>query len=142
MRSAAGVLPDGTPFSVPDDVDHPQPLDIAEVARNNIVYLLLPTRQPGGTETAPADQQETVARFAVAEHEAIDSNAGYQGSATVPIGKLRLRYATEGEGARRARRDRSRPHRRSARRPQRDARRGLHPAAVAQQRRRPRCPAS
>jgi type VI secretion system protein ImpJ len=98
MRSAAGVLPDGTPFSMPDDVDHPQPLDIAETARNNIVYLLLPTRQPGGTETAPADQQETVARFAVAEHEAIDSNAGYQGSATVPIGKLRLRYATEGEG--------------------------------------------
>jgi len=98
MRSAAGVLPDGTPFSMPDDVDHPQPLDIAETARNNIVYLLLPTRQPGGTETAPADQQETVARFAVAEHEAIDSNAGYQGSATVPIGKLRLRYVTEGEG--------------------------------------------
>jgi len=98
MRSAAGVLPDGTPFSMPDDVDHPQPLDIAETARNNIVYLLLPTRQPGGTETAPADQQETVARFAVAEHEAIDSNAGYQGSATVPIGKLRLRYATKGEG--------------------------------------------
>ena len=98
MRSAAGVLPDGTPFSVPDDVDHPQPLEIAETARNNIVYLLLPTRQPGGTETAPADQQETVARFAVSEHEAIDSNAGYQGSATVPIGKLRLRYATEGEG--------------------------------------------
>jgi type VI secretion system protein ImpJ len=98
MRSAAGVLPDGTPFSVPDDVDHPQPLEISETARNNIVYLLLPTRQPGGTETAPAEQQETVARFAVSEHEAIDSNAGYQGSATVPIGKLRLRYATEGEG--------------------------------------------
>jgi type VI secretion system protein ImpJ len=98
VRGAAGVLPDGTPFSVPDDVDHPRPLDIAETARNNIVYLLLPTRQPSGTETAPADQQETVARFAVGEHEAIDTNAGYQGSATVPIGKLRLRYATEGEG--------------------------------------------
>jgi type VI secretion system protein ImpJ len=98
MRSAAGILPDGTPFSVPDDVDHPRPLDIAETARNNIVYLLLPTRQPAGTETAPADQQETVARFALSEHEAVDSNAGYQGSATVPIGKLRLRYAIEAEG--------------------------------------------
>jgi type VI secretion system protein ImpJ len=98
MRSAAGILPDGTPFSVPDDVDHPRPLDITETARNNIVYLLLPTRQPAGTETAPADQQETVARFALSEHEAVDSNAGYQGSATVPIGKLRLRYAIEAEG--------------------------------------------
>jgi len=59
VRSAVGVLPDGTPFSVPDDVDHPRPLDLAETARNNIVYLLLPTRQPAGTETAPADQRET-----------------------------------------------------------------------------------
>src|SRR5580658_409166 len=97
MRSAAGILPDGTPFSVPDDVDHPRPLELAETARNNVVYLVLPTRQPGGVETAPPEQQETVARFAVAEHEAVDSNAGYQGTATVPIGKLRLRYAIEGE---------------------------------------------
>jgi type VI secretion system protein ImpJ len=98
VRSAAGLMPDGTPFSIPDDVDHPRPLDIAEAARNNIVYLMLPVRQPGAIEAAPADHQETIARFAMDEHEAVDSNAGFQGSTTVPIGKLRLRYALEGEG--------------------------------------------
>ena len=97
LRAVAGILPDGTPFSVPADVDHPRPLDVPEAARNSIVYLLLPTRQPGGTETAPAGQTETVARYVVAEHEAADVNAGYQGSATLPVGKLRLRYALEGE---------------------------------------------
>ena len=97
VRSLAGILPDGTPFNVPGDADHPRALDVPEAARNAIVHLLLPTRQAGGVETAPADLTETVARFVVAEHEATDINAGYQGSATVPVGRLRLRYALEGE---------------------------------------------
>ncbi len=97
LRAAAGILPDGTPFSVPGDVDHPRPLDVPEAARNTVIHLLLPTRQPGGVETAPAEQTETVARYVATEHEASDVNAGYQGSATIPVGKLRLRYALEGE---------------------------------------------
>ena len=97
VRAAAGILPDGTPFSIPEDVDPPRPIDVPETARNSVVYLLLPTRQPGVVETAPADQVETVARFVVAEHEASDTNAGYQSTATVPVGRLRLRYALEGE---------------------------------------------
>jgi type VI secretion system protein ImpJ len=97
IRSAAGILPDGTPFSVPGDVDHPRPIDLPENARNTVVHLMLPVRQPGGVESAPPELVETVARFATAEHEAVDTNAGYQSSATVPIGKLRLRYALEGE---------------------------------------------
>ena len=97
LRSVAGILPDGTPFAVPQDTDPPRPLDVPEAARNAVIYLLLPTRQAGGVETAPAELTETVARFVVAEHEASDINAGYQGSATVPVGRLRLRYALEGE---------------------------------------------
>ncbi len=58
---------------------------------------MLPTRQPGGVETAPPEQVETVARFVTAEHEAADTNAGYQSTATVPVGKLRLRFALEYE---------------------------------------------
>lgn len=97
LRAASGIFPDGTPFSVPDDVEHPQPIDLPENVRNSVVYLILPTRQPGGVQAAPPEQVETVARFAISEHEAIDTNAGYQNSALLPIGKLRLRYALEHE---------------------------------------------
>jgi type VI secretion system protein ImpJ len=97
VRAAAGILPDGTPFSIPDDVDPPKPIDLPESTRNLVVYLQLPTRQAGGVETAPPQLLETVARFATDELEAADTNAGYTGSATVPIGKLRLRYALENE---------------------------------------------
>ncbi|MDE2580866.1 MAG: type VI secretion system baseplate subunit TssK [Rhodospirillales bacterium] len=97
LRAVAGILPDGTPFSAPGDADPPRPIDLAETARNSVVYLMLPTRQVGGAEIAAPEQEETVARFVTAEHEVADSNAGYQGSALVPVGKLRLRYALEGE---------------------------------------------
>ncbi len=97
IRSASGILPDGTPFSVPDDVDPPRPMDLPEAARNTVVYLQLPTRQPGGVETAPPQLVETVARYATDTFEASDTNAGYIGRADVPIGKLRLRFALEGE---------------------------------------------
>jgi type VI secretion system protein ImpJ len=97
VRSIAGILPDGTPFSAPSDTDCPTPLDLPEGVRNSQMYLLLPTRQPGGVETAPPERMETVARSVTAEHEAMDTNAGYQGTATVPIGRLRLRFALEGE---------------------------------------------
>ena len=34
IRSAAGIFPDGTPFSIPDDVDHPAPIDLPETLKN------------------------------------------------------------------------------------------------------------
>jgi type VI secretion system protein ImpJ len=98
LRNAAGILPDGTPFSIPDHADHPAPLDVPETVRNATISLVLPARQAGAMDTAPADRLETAARFSVAEHEATDTNAGYQSVATVPIGKLRLRLALEAEG--------------------------------------------
>ena len=97
VRAAAGILPDGTPFSIPDHDDHPRAIELAEATRNSTVYLMLPTRQPGTVEAAGPEHTETVARFATAEYEAPDSNAGYQSAATLPIGRLRLRYAVEGE---------------------------------------------
>ena len=97
VRSAAGLMPDGTGFSMPGEVDQPPPVDLPETLRNATLHLILPTRQPGAVETAPADRTETAARFVTGEHEAIDTNAGYQSVATVPIGRLRLRLATEGD---------------------------------------------
>ena len=97
IRRAAGILPDGTPFSIPDHDDQPRAIDLPEAVRNSTVYLMLPTRQPGTVESAGPEHVETVARFVSDEYEAVDSNAGYQSSATLPIGKLRLRYALENE---------------------------------------------
>jgi type VI secretion system protein ImpJ len=97
LRSAVGLMPDGTPFDIPSDVDRPAPIDLPETLRNATLFLVLPARQPGAVETAPADRVETAARFVVGEHEATDTNTGYQSVATVPIGRLRMRLSTEAE---------------------------------------------
>ena len=97
LRSASGLMPDGTPFSIPGDVDQPAPIDLPETLRNATLFVILATRQPGAVDTAPADRLESAARYVVGEHEAIDTNAGYQSTATVPIGRLRLRFAMEND---------------------------------------------
>lgn len=95
LRSASGLMPDGTPFALPGEAEQPPPIELQETLRNATLHLALPARQPGVVETAPADRIETAARFVTDEHEAIDTNAGYQSVATVPIGRLRLRLAVE-----------------------------------------------
>jgi type VI secretion system protein ImpJ len=97
IETARGVLEDGTPFSIPDDADQPVPLEPPANSRNAIVYLALPTRQPGATEAdARAGNQESAARFSVAEQELVDSNAGDRGEAAIEIGRLRFRLLIEG----------------------------------------------
>jgi type VI secretion system protein ImpJ len=89
-----GILEDGTPFSIPEDADHPPPLELPENTRDCIVYLVLPARQPGGIEASGADA-ETVARYGTAEYQASDTIAGAETEAHIQVGKLRLRYALQ-----------------------------------------------
>ena len=39
LSSIAGVMEDGTPFAIPGSADQPQPLDLPEGTRNQVVYL-------------------------------------------------------------------------------------------------------
>jgi type VI secretion system protein ImpJ len=91
-----GVFEDGTPFSIPDDVDQPTPLEIPENTRNSVVYLALPAYQPGALEAAPADAAESVARLAIHEQEIADAIALGRASVDIEVGKLRLRLVHEG----------------------------------------------
>src|SRR5262245_56577004 len=50
IRSARGVLPDGTPFDCPARDPLPPPLDVPATLRDSIVAFGLPVRQPGVDE--------------------------------------------------------------------------------------------
>lgn len=95
VDEARGVLEDGTPFSIPDDADHPTPLDVPENTRNSIIYLALPACQPGALEAAPPDAAESVARLVIHEQEVSDTIALGRASVGIEIGKLRLRLVLE-----------------------------------------------
>jgi type VI secretion system protein ImpJ len=97
IRRASGVMPDGTPFAVPDAAPCPEPFAIAPTAAQSIVYLALPVQIAGSAEIDPAGAEPTGARYMVREVEIRDSVAHAEAaSAPVHVAELRLRLLAGG----------------------------------------------
>lgn len=96
LSSIAGVMQDGTPFSVPGTADLPEPLDLPEGTRNQVVYLCLPLRKPDGMEVAANETEDAMtARYSLAGHTAYDTHSDPSLSAELAVGRPRLRYMLE-----------------------------------------------
>jgi type VI secretion system protein ImpJ len=91
LVAARGILPDGTPFSIPGDDQPPVPLEVPENVHNQVVYLAIPVRQPGTPETYAQPTPDGMVRFLTGELELKDNNASDQSPATVQVGRLHLR---------------------------------------------------
>jgi type VI secretion system protein ImpJ len=98
LRTARGVLPDGTPFDCPARDPLPPPLDVPTTLRDSLVTLALPVRRPGADEAdlggAGAD---SLARYVAGELEVKDSNAAFDRTALIQIGRLRLQLLKEAD---------------------------------------------
>jgi type VI secretion system protein ImpJ len=98
LRTARGVLPDGTPFDCPARDPLPPPLDVPATLRDSLVTLALPVRRPGADEAdlggAGAD---SLARYVAGELEVKDSNAAFDRTALIQIGRLRLQILKEAD---------------------------------------------
>jgi type VI secretion system protein ImpJ len=95
LSSAAGVFEDGTPFVIPGETDHPEPLEVPANARNALVFLAAPIRQPGAVEVAADGATE--GRYGLKSFEAYDTHSISPEPAELQIGRLRLRYMLETE---------------------------------------------
>jgi len=96
LAACSGVLPDGTPFTLPADDELPMPLDVQGDARNVMVVLALPLRRHGVAEVANGDGPDNFARHRTDDYEAWDSN-GLDNSALMQVGKLRVRLTLASE---------------------------------------------
>jgi len=90
LRRCAGILPDGTPFAIPDEAPHPDPLLIPPGSAQTTVYLTLPIELAGATEIDPMGKPATGARYAAREVELRDSIAHAEGMAPVHIAEMRF----------------------------------------------------
>lgn len=92
LSDAAGLLEDGTLFSMPDEADLPPPLLVPETARNVLVHLAVPTSQRGraefGDEIRPA-------RFVPTDFDVDDTHSAAPEPAQLQVGRLCLRYMLE-----------------------------------------------
>lgn len=82
LRRAAGVLPDGTPFTMPDDDPLPAPLELDAQVRDQPVFLGVPLRKAGARESVRG-AADGLARYEVRDFDARDVTA--DGNATAPL---------------------------------------------------------
>lgn len=89
---ASGVMPDGTPFSIPDDLPPPEPLEVPGDARDAVIHLTLPAQQIGAVEFREADSKAVEARFLVDEGEVADAFSDDRTTEPVEFGRPNLRF--------------------------------------------------
>ena len=98
IKHAVGVLPDGTPFSIPQEVPAPPPLEVPIDLKDAIVYLALPIFRAGMPEFAvDAGPHAALARYVGADQLVEDAVVGSDEPADMRLGRLNLRYAVEDE---------------------------------------------
>lgn len=93
ISAASGILPDGTPFSVPAQDPPPPALDIPENTHNLLLYLGLPIRRESVTELA-YETGLTPARQLAKEIEVRDISSADTSPATIRVSGLNLRIVT------------------------------------------------
>ncbi|EHR70508.1 type VI secretion protein, VC_A0114 family [Burkholderiales bacterium JOSHI_001] len=98
IKSAHGVMPDGTPFVIPEEYPAPPPLELPNEVRDAIVYLALPSQRAGMPEYALDDgPQAMLVRYIASDAKIDDAVLGMQDSADTKLGRLNLRFLVEGE---------------------------------------------
>ena len=95
LLSARGVLPDGTPFNVPEGDEAPPVLELPETLHNKVVYLALPVRRPGALDVLPPEGGPGLARYQAGEIDVRDGSSDTGTSSLIRVGKLRLRLLLE-----------------------------------------------
>ncbi len=91
LSRASGILPDGTPFDIPDDDDHPTPFEAPSDLRGAVIHLALPIRRAGAVDTSLAPDPDQQVRWIGEEVEVPDTIAGSTTRAALTIGKRDLR---------------------------------------------------
>jgi type VI secretion system protein ImpJ len=91
LRSAAGIMPDGTPFDIPADSPIPDPIDVPEAASGQILWLTIPVGAPNTREVADRDS-DSAARFFRSSETFIDSTSALRIEEEIDIAFPRLNF--------------------------------------------------
>ncbi|WP_425229576.1 type VI secretion system baseplate subunit TssK [Sphingomonas sp.] len=92
ITRARGIMPDGTPFAIPDELPPPEPLDVPPESRDALIALTLPAGQVGAVEFKEADARALDARFLVDEVEVGDAFSDDRTTEPVELGRPNLRF--------------------------------------------------
>ncbi|WP_010187904.1 type VI secretion system baseplate subunit TssK [Sphingomonas sp. PAMC 26605] len=93
IERLVGVMPDGTPFAIPDTLPPPPPMQLPTDTRDMVVLLTLPAYQPGAVEFRIASEPGSdAARYLVDEVEVSDAFAEERTREAIEIARPNLRF--------------------------------------------------
>lgn len=97
LKRAAGVFPDGTPFSMPDDEPLPSPIELTAQVRDKGVSLGIPLRKEGARESDRRDVVDGVVRYRTRDFDVKDvvTESSSQHSLEVACLRAKLLLADE-----------------------------------------------
>jgi len=90
LRSAEGVLPDGTPFAIPQDDEAPAPLEVPHELKDVLISLALPLRRRSGVEVGFGGEDSALARYEAQVQEVADTNESGAQAAELQLAQARL----------------------------------------------------
>lgn len=92
LARASGVLPDGTPFAMPQLDPLPPALDIATEVKGEAICLALPLQREGGDEFAQGDTPDArTSRYLALQEDVRDASDVSDEPATIQTGRLQAR---------------------------------------------------
>jgi type VI secretion system protein ImpJ len=95
LASIRAFLTDGTCISSPLRDPLPEPISVAISVRDQLVYLAVPIEKSNGLNVAA--QNNNIARFRVADHEAVDTNVGVDATEVIQVAQLGLELKLESD---------------------------------------------
>lgn len=97
LRSARGVFPDGTPFTMPEDDLLPPALEVDPEIRNQIVYLGLPLRKVGAPEIDRSEKPNHLVRYDLQDLNVRDVTSASDSQALLEVSSLKTRLLLQNE---------------------------------------------
>lgn len=97
LKRAAGVFPDGTPFSMPEDDPLPTPVEPTAQVRDKEVTLAIPVRKAGARESDRREVVDGIVRYRAFDESARDVTSDGDTLQPVEVACLRARLLLAGE---------------------------------------------
>jgi type VI secretion system protein ImpJ len=95
VLSARGILPDGTPFLMPERDPLPPPIQVDETVKHQVVYLAAPLPLPGEPHVSLEADDAPEARYVAEDLTVRDINSGAGTETTLRTARLRTRLMPE-----------------------------------------------
>lgn len=97
LKRAAGVFPDGTPFSMPEDDPLPPALELSGQVRDKEVVLAIPIRKDGARESDRRETVDGIVRYRSQDVQARDVTSDVSTLQPVEVASVRSRLLLAGD---------------------------------------------